>query len=117
MKFEPMKEVLNNASYTCFFDGHKGSGSALPALCPLTEDLRCRQHVLKNIPAVGKVYGYLPTSISSSYPFNVSWLTILQLICVKLLKHSDIFWAERAMIEEVSSTSRDQRTPTSCIVV
>ena len=56
MKFEPMKEVLNNASYTCFSDGHKGSASALPVLCPLTEGRRCLQHVLKNIPAVGKVY-------------------------------------------------------------
>ena len=32
IKFEPMKEALNNASYTCFSDGHEGSGSALPAL-------------------------------------------------------------------------------------
>ena len=55
MKFEPMKEVLNNASYTCFCDGHKGSASALPALCPLTEGRRCLQHMLKNNPALGKV--------------------------------------------------------------
>ena len=55
MKFEPMKEVLNNAFHTCFSDGHKGSGSALPALCPLTEGRRYLQHVLKNIPAFGKV--------------------------------------------------------------
>ena len=56
MKFEPMKEVLNKPSYTCFSDGHKGSASALPALCPLTEGRRCLQNVLKNIPAVEKVY-------------------------------------------------------------
>ena len=41
MKFEPMMAVLNNASYTCFSDGHKGSDSVLPSLCPLTEDRRC----------------------------------------------------------------------------
>ena len=52
MKFEPMKEVLNNASYKCFSDGHKGSTSALPAICPLTEGRRCMQYVLKKIPAV-----------------------------------------------------------------
>ena len=56
MKFDPMKDVLNSASYTCFSDGHKGSVSALPELCPLTEGRRCLQHVLKNIPAVRKVY-------------------------------------------------------------
>ena len=56
MKFVPLKEVLNNASYTYSSDGHKGSVSALPALCPLTEGRRCLQHVLKNFPDVGMVY-------------------------------------------------------------
>ena len=70
MKLELMKVVLNNASYTCFSDGHKGSGSVLPTLCPLTGDRRCLQDALKNIPAVGKVCGCLPTWIFSSSSFN-----------------------------------------------
>lgn len=57
MKLEPLRQVLNNASYTCFTDKHKGSDSAVPALCPLTEDRRCLHHILKNIPAVGSVSG------------------------------------------------------------
>ena len=51
-----MKEVLNNVSNICFSDGHKGPSLALPALCRLTEGRRSLQHVLKKVPAVGKVY-------------------------------------------------------------
>ena len=115
--FDPSKNVLNNVSYTCFSDGRKGSGSALPALCPLTEDRPCLQHVLKNTPAVGKVCRCLPTWISSSFPFKLSWLTIFDVIFMKLLEHSDIVWADRAMIAEGGSTSRDQRTLTSRIMI
>ena len=113
MKFEPMKEVLNNASYTCFSDGHKGSASALPVLCPLTEGRRCLPHVLKNIPAVGNVSMNLLV-----FPFQLSWLAIFHLIiCTELLKHSDIVWADRAMTAEGGSTPRDQHTPTLCIMI
>lgn len=47
--------VLNNAKTTCFTDNHKGSNSALPRICPLTEDRRCVEHLLKAIGKVGVV--------------------------------------------------------------
>ena len=117
MKLELMKVVLNNASYTCFSDGHKGSGLVRPTLCSLTGDRLCLQHSLKNIPAVGRVRGSPLTWISSYFPFNFSWLTIFHLICMKPLKYSDIDFADQAIITEGGNISRDQRTTTSRIVV
>ena len=55
MRFHELKSVLNSASTTFFTDGHKGSDAALPAVCPFTEDRRCLEHILRNIPAVGDV--------------------------------------------------------------
>ena len=55
MEFDSLREVLNNTSYTCFSDVHKGSNTALHESCPLAEDRRCMHHILKNIPAVGQV--------------------------------------------------------------
>ena len=61
MEFDGLREVLNNTSYTCFSDGHKGSNTALHECCPLVEDRRCMHHILKNIPAVGQVCRSLQT--------------------------------------------------------
>lgn len=54
-KFEPLGAVLNSETMTCFADGLKGSEVGLFASCPLTEDRRCLEHMLRSIPDVGKV--------------------------------------------------------------
>ena len=55
MRFHELKGALNNASTSCFTDGHKRSDAALPTVCPLAKDRRCLEHILRNIPPVGDV--------------------------------------------------------------
>lgn len=72
MKSEPMIEALNNASYTCFSVGHKGSALALPALCPLTEGYDVHNLFANNLSTVG----------AYEYP-KWLWSTFVQRVCQK----------------------------------
>eukprot|EP00904_Undaria_pinnatifida_P008857 jgi/Undpi1/5100/HiC_scaffold_19.g08452.m1 len=53
MKFPELRNILNNPKTTCFTDKHKGSDSAVPRVCPLTEDRRCVEHLIKNTGVIG----------------------------------------------------------------
>lgn len=55
MKFQPLARILNSHTTTIITDKHKGSDAAIPDLIPLSEHLRCAEHLLKNKGAVGPV--------------------------------------------------------------
>lgn len=55
MECPMLRDVLNNPNTTCFTDKHKGSDAAVPKICPLTEDRRCVEHLLKLLGVVGPV--------------------------------------------------------------
>ena len=55
MKFPELRNILNNPKTACFTDKHKGSDSAVPRVCPLTEDRRCVEHLIKNTGVIGHV--------------------------------------------------------------
>lgn len=55
MEHPGLRDLLNSPNMTCFTDKHKGSDSAVPKICPLTEDRRCVEHLIKNMGAIGTV--------------------------------------------------------------
>lgn len=62
MEAPALSKILNNEKTTCFTDKHKGSESAVPKVCPLTEHRRCVEHLLKLLSAtvIGKVSAVTP---------------------------------------------------------
>ena len=94
MKFPHLRDFLNNPKTTCFTDKHKGSDSAVPKICPLTEDRRCVEHLIKNAGTIGTVSLLLAISLHMVKRLEKCFVgpILLRVFALKNLVYTGPFW-------------------------
>lgn len=117
MEAPALREILNNNKTTCFTDKHKGSDSAVPQKCPLTEHRRCVEHLLKLLS--GTVIGQV-SAVTSRRHFickagrGHGWRCSVKLWCLRpvclFLWVSHLRRSHRALLPNTSADCTTCRT-------